>query len=169
MRYLNKTFCIILSAVFISFSLMGCSNKTVTCPFTEITWDKTAEDVIAYEGENYTEGISNYKGDCYVYPKQYKDLDGSIQYMFDEEGQLGSVTWQTTFETADEVTDFYNQLNEELTDSYGKSGFDSDLYADLGGNVWYQKDGNIILMKSTVNEFLGIQLTYVSPDHSVEE
>ena len=77
------------------FSLCGCSSpqKQVTCPFTEITWENTLEDVQALEGELLDSYYSSYKGTTYVYEKEYLGLSGTIKYMFDDKENLKSMAW----------------------------------------------------------------------------
>ena len=92
MKQLRKVVCLALILVMSASCLFGCGKKEVICPFTEIKWDNSAEDIFALEGEDYEEGESLYYGDSYIYSKEYKGFDGTVQYMFDEKGKLASIT-----------------------------------------------------------------------------
>lgn len=169
MKQLRKVLCLIFIFVMSTSCLFGCGAKEVTCPFTEIKWENTVEDIFALEGENYEEGESLYYGDSYVYPKEYKGYNGTIQYMFDEKDKLACMVWLYSSESGDEISDLYKEITEELTAEYGEGGLDSAFASQVGGNVWYLDGGNIILMASLVDEYKAVQFSYVSPKHSLDE
>lgn len=168
MKQLRKVVCLALILVMSTSCLFGCSTQKVICPFTEIKWENTAEDIFALEGENYEEGESLYYGDSYVYPKEYKGYDGTIQYMFDEDGKLASMVWLYSNEDGDEIFDLYKEITYELIDEYGEGSLDSAFASQVGGNVWYLDGGNIILMASLVADYKAVQFSFVSPKHSVD-
>ena len=169
MKLIRKTFCLFLVISMSIVSLLGCSSKDVTCPFTEITWEDGVEEIMALEGESYEEGTSIYSGDCYKYKKEYKGLDGIIQYMFDEEGNLASMKWTYECDSADEASELYQEIEDELTAEYGEGDFDSTFESQVSGNVWYSDKGNIILMYSIVTDYNAVQFSFVSPMHSMEK
>ena len=168
MKQLRKVICLALILVMSTSCLFGCGAQKVICPFTEITWDNTVDDIFALEGENYEEGESLYYGDSYVYPKEYKGFDGTIQYMFDEDGKLASMVWLYSNEDGDEIFDLYKEITYELIDEYGEGSLDSSFASQVGGNVWYLDGGNIILMASLVADYKAVQFSFVSPKHSIE-
>lgn len=169
MKHLQKIACLLAAVLMMASCLTGCSEQEVHCPFTEITWENSVEDIFALEGENYEEGESLYYGDSYVYPKTYKDLEGTIQYMFDEKDNLACMVWLYSCDSADDVTALYDEITEELTDTYGEGGLKTPFASQVGGNVWYLDGGNIILMASTVDEYKAIQFSFVSPEHSLKK
>lgn len=169
MKQLRKVLCLAFILVMSTSCLFGCGGKEVVCPFTEIKWENTVEDIFALEGENYEEGESLYYGDSYVYPKEYKGYNGTIQYMFDEKDKLACMVWLYSSESHDEVFGLYEEITKELTDEYGEGGLDSAFASQVGGNVWYLDGGNIILMASLVDEYKAVQFSFVSPKHSLDE
>ena len=168
MKQLRKVVCLALILVMSASCLFGCGKKEVICPFTEIKWDNSAEDIFALEGEDYEEGESLYYGDSYIYSKEYKGFDGTVQYMFDEKGKLASMVWLYSSEDGDEIFDLYKEITNELTNEYGEGGLDSAFASQVGGNVWYLEGGNIILMASLVEDYKAVQFSFVSPKHSVD-
>lgn len=169
MKQLRKAVCLALILVMSTSCLFGCAAKEVICPFTDIKWENTVDDIFALEGENYEEGESLYYGDSFVYPKEYKGYNGTIQYMFDEKGKLASMVWLYSSDSSDEVYDLYEEITNELTDEYGEGGLNSAFASQVGGNVWYLDGGNIILMASLVDEYKAVQFSFVSPKHSVDK
>lgn len=152
------------------FSCLGCgsSSKEVTCPFTEITWENTLEDVQALEGELQDSYYSSYKGTTYVYEKEYLGLKGSIKYMFDDEENLRSIAWLYLPESKEDLEKVYADLVNQTNKLYGESGFDSDM-STAKGAVWYLEGGNILIgvMSTGVNE--AIQYQFFHPEVSSEK
>lgn len=169
MKQLRKVVCLILVFLMSMSCLFGCAAKEVICPFTEIKWENTVEDIFALEGEKYEEGESLYYGDSYVYPKEYKGFEGTIQYMFDEKGKLASMVWLYSSDSGDEILDLYEEISKELTNEYGEGGLSSAFASQVGGNVWYLDGGNIILMASLVADYKAVQFSFVSPKHSIDK
>ena len=151
-------------------SLLGCgsSNKEVTIPFTEMTWENTLEEVEAYEGELQDSYYSSFKGTTYVYEKEYLGLKGSIKYMFDDEENLRSVAWLYLPESKEDLENVYVELVNQTNNLYGESGFNSDM-ATAKTVVWYLEGGNVLIgvMSTGVNE--AIQYQYFHPDVSSEK
>ena len=166
MKYLSKklvpSFLLILSLL-----LIGCSEKkeVVTCPFTEITWENTLEEVQALSGELIESYPSSYKGTTYVYKKEYDGMEGTIKYMFDDKNQLKSMAWLYLPTSKDDLEKVYAELVSRTTKWYGDSGFDSDLVT-AKGEVWYLEGGNVLIgvMSTGVNE--AIQYQYFHPEVS---
>ena len=150
-------------------SCVGCgSKKEVTCPFTEITWENTLEDVQALEGELQDSYYSSFKGTTYVYEKEYLGLKGSIKYMFDAEDNLRSVAWLYLPESKEDLENVYADLVKQTNKLYGESGFNSDM-STAKGAVWYSEGGNILIgvMSTGVNE--AVQYQFFHPEVSSKE
>ena len=154
----------------LALSLVGCSasSKTVTCPFTDMTWESTLAEVQAYEGELQDSYYSSYKGTTYVYEKEYLGLTGSIKYMFDDQENLRSIAWLYLPESKQDLENVYADLVKQTDKLYGKSGFDSDM-STAKGAVWYLEGGNILIgvMSTGVNE--AIQYQFFHPEVSSEK
>ena len=170
MKQLHKLVASLLLLASVALSLLGCSStaKEVTCPFTEITWESTLEDVQALEGELQDSYYSSYKGTTYVYEKEYLGLSGTIKYMFDDEEKLRSMAWLYLPESDEELEDVYADLVKQTSNLYGKSGFDSDM-TTAKGEVWYLEGGNILIgvMSTGINE--AIQYQFFHPEVSSEK
>lgn len=169
MRQLYKSFCLILIMLLSISCFGGCAKKEVTCPFTEITWEDSFEEIKALEGEDYEDGESLYYGACYNYPKEYKGVEGTIQYMFDEEDKLACMAWLYVADSSEEIEKLYQTLHDEMVDTYGEGGLDSQFDSQINGDVWYLDGGNIIIIVSTVENYKALQFSFVSPEHSLEE
>lgn len=170
MKQMQKSVTLLLLLTTAFLSLLGCSSaaREVTCPFTEITWESTLEDVQALEGELQDSYYSSYKGTTYVYEKEYLGLSGSIKYMFDDEEKLMSMAWLYLPESDEELEEVYADLVKQTNKLYGKSGFDSDM-TTAKGEVWYLDSGNILIgvMSTGVNE--AIQYQFFHPEVSSEK
>lgn len=170
MKQFTKFTASLLLLASVTLSLFGCGStaKEVTCPFTEITWESTLEDIQALEGELQDSYYSSYKGTTYVYEKEYLGLTGTIKYMFDDEEKLRSMAWLYLPESDEELEDVYADLVKQTNKLYGKSGFDSDM-TTAKGEVWYLEDGNILIavMSTGVNE--AIQYQFFHPEVSSEK
>lgn len=173
MKQLHTFVASLLLLTSIALTLTGCSStaKEVTCPFTEITWESTLEDIQALEGELLDSYYSSYKGTTYVYEKEYLGLSGSIKYMFDDEENLMSMAWLFLPESDEELEEVYADLVKQTSKLYGKSGFDSDM-TTAKGEVWYLEDGNILIgvMSTGINEAIQYQFFHpkVSSDKPVD-
>lgn len=134
-------------------------------PFTGLTWEATAQDMIAVEGEDYETYPSVYSGTTYTYPKQYLEKDGTIKYMFDQDGALMSVAWAFSSENVGVLQDLYNEIDASVTASFGESGYSADGANSVGnyGNVWYLEQGDIILSTMITSEAKVLQYAYLHP------
>lgn len=152
---------------------VGCQKKTVTCPFTTITWDNTFDDITELEGDSIDTYDSVYDGTTYTFPKEYDGLDGTIKYMFDDEEKLVCMSWMYETSNSEELADVYNKIHGEAEDMLGESGFEfhSEQFADLvsPSDVWYLESGNVILSTVDTNELKILQYTFLHPDVSEEK
>ena len=111
---------------------------------------------------------SIYGGQTYTYSKEYQGRSGTIKYMFDDKDNLCSVAFTFSSDSADEINGFYDILHKDLTEAYGKGGFDTENYTSKG-DVWYLDDGNIILSTMITSEIKALQINYVSPEASEKQ
>ena len=169
MKYQFKKMASLFLLTFL-LALTGCSQRkeVVTCPFTDITWESTLEDVQASSGELLESYPSSYKGTTYVYQKEYDGMEGTIKYMFDEENRLRSMAWLYIPTSKNNLEEVYASLVDRTTKWYGDSGFDSDLVT-AKGEVWYLEGGNVLIgvMSTGINE--AIQYQYFHPEVSSEK
>ncbi len=151
----------------------GCQEKKAECPFTTVTWGNTLEDITELEGECSDTYDSIYDGTTYAYPKEYNGLDGTVKYAFDDKEKLVSMSWLYETEDSEDLTEVYDKLHGEAEAMLGESGFqyNSDKFSDLTspGDVWYLKDGNVIITTVDTNEAKLLQYTFLHPDVSEEK
>ena len=168
MKRLRKS---VILLFLIAMCLFICScgrSKKAECPFTEITWENTLDEVLALEGEPLDSYPSTYSGTTYIFSKDFHDMSGTIKYMFDDNDRLMSMAWLYIPESEDDLENVYQTLCDETTQTYGESGFDSDM-GTAKGNVWYLESGHIIVgvMSTGVNE--AVQYQFLHPDVSNEK
>lgn len=158
-----KKFCFILPALCILL-LTGCGSNNPPAPaspFSDVSWNHTQEDIIAYEGEGYSTYDSVYGGICYTYPKVYQDRQGTIKYMFDEQERLMSIAWTYSAEEEQELFDFYDFIEGNVNTLTSETDITSNA-----GHVWYREEGNIVLSLMITSDLKALQYAYLHPDVS---
>ncbi len=163
---------IVITGILLLFSTAACggkdtAQKTVVCPFTEMAWDASADDVISAEtggesGAGPSTYDSVYGGTCYTFPKEYNGLLGTIKYMFDAEEKLMCVAWAYGCSDADELLSLYESINDSVNEKYGESGYAADHPGNYG-NVWYLETGDIVLTTMITTENKALQYAYLHP------
>ncbi len=164
-RKAPKYFLSILTVLLLFCFTTACGQDkgpVLDCPFTELTWNSTIDDMTAAEGENYSTYDSLYGGLCYTYPKEYEGCSGTVKYMFDAEDRLMSVAWAYSAETAEELETLYNSISASTVEKYGESGYDANGVGNYGG-VWYRENGDIILTTMVTTENKALQYAYLHP------
>ena len=168
----TKSFFTILLCIFSLCFLSSCgsgSDETIpalNCPFTEMNWDSTTEDILAAEGADYAAYDSVYGGICYTYPKAFEGHAGTVKYMFNENDELMCVAWAYNG-TDDEESLFslYDIINDSVIDMYGESGYDGNGVGNYG-NVWYLESGDIVLTTMLTSDNKALQYAYLHPSVS---
>lgn len=143
-------------------------SEDSVAPFTDLSWSASTEDMIAAEGRDYETYPSVYNGTTYTYPKQYLGKDGTVKYMFDENGALMSAAWAFSSENIGVLQDLYNEINASVNASFGESGYNADGTNSVGnyGNVWYLEQGDIVLSTMITSEAKALQYAYLHPSVS---
>ena len=103
MKRLRKS---VILLFLIAMCLFICScgrSKKAECPFTEITWENTLDEVLALEGEPLDSYPSTYSGTTYTFSKDFHDMSGTIKYMFDDNDRLMSMAWLYIPESKDDL------------------------------------------------------------------
>lgn len=160
-------YALLLINILLLCSLTACGRKKeaepeLDCPFTDLGWNSTVDDVLSAEGDDYSTYDSLYGGLCYTYPKEYEGHAGTVKYMFNEDDKLMSVAWAYSAENADEIEALYDTISTSITAKYGKSGLDADGVGNYGG-VWYLESGDIILTTMITSETQALQYAYLHP------
>lgn len=158
-----------LSSIFICILLVlvptACSSKaeiTLDCPFTDMDWNSTAEDVISAEGEDFSTYDSVYSGLCYTYPKEYMEHMGTVKYMFDTDEHLMSVAWAYSAKDTEELSTLYEAICASVNETCGESAYNTNGVGNYG-SVWYLESGDIILSTMTTTENIALQYAYLHP------
>lgn len=173
-RKLLACFLVVLLAV---QALTGCQSKSspeteteisaMICPFSELTFDNTFEDLIALEGEDYETYASVYNGMTYTYKKAFQDLTGTIKYMYDDKEELMCIAWTYSAKSSEELQNLYDSIHNNVVEQYGESGYDAATSTNYG-DVWYLDEGHIILSVMDTEEQKALQYSYQSPKASEE-
>lgn len=168
MRRTRRITALLLTMFFCFLCVSGCKKETevITCPFTDVTWGNTLEEIISSSGEPIETRDSIYNGKSYLFSKEYKGHEGTVYYIFDETEKLVSMAWGYSTDSSEELSTLYDELCAEITAEYGES----DYTPQLGdGNVWYMDEGNIVLFNIDTAEYKALQLNYVHPDVAEKE
>lgn len=157
----------ILFLTLLSGFLTGC-DRSLTAPFTSLTWEHSYDDMTRLEGSDYKSYDSVYSGTTYSYPKKYLDIDGTIKYMYDAAGTLMCIAWVYSGDTDEDLKGMYDTIHDELVDVHGESGYNADSATNYG-DVWYLDDGHIVLSVMTTDTQKALQYSYMNPKASEEE
>lgn len=141
----------------------GCgAAKPIDCPFTDLGWETTEEELFKAEGEYDESYDSTYGGKTYTYDGSYMGRDGVLKYMYDEDGVLMSVAWAYSSGDADELKKLYDEIVSETEGKYGESEYTTNKATNYG-NVWKLKEGHIIVSVMMTDSNKALQIAYVNP------
>lgn len=162
-KLLKKTALLALTSSLL-FSLWGCSEKEpIDCPYSDLGWETTEDELFAAEGDYVSSYDSTYGGLTYTYEGSYKDRDGVLKYMYDEEGVLMSIAFTYSSTSDEDLQEFYDELHSELVDTYGESGNKDTSNSTNYGDVWRMDEGHIILSVMITDSNKALQIAYVNP------
>ncbi len=174
MKHRLKYFSFIPLCLFFMFGIFACKNISPTdavpldCPFTEMSWSSTPEDVFEAEGECDSSYDSVYDGTCYTYPGEYNGLGGTIKYMFDDQERLMCVAWTYSCEDTDELKSLYDTISASVNERFGESSYNANNPGN-SGNVWYLESGDIVLSTMITSDSKALQYAYLHPSVSNTE
>lgn len=163
-QFCSRSLLIFFLTVFVLIS-GSCRKNDVNLPispFSDTTWNNTVEDILTYEGDDYTTYNSVYGGLCYTYPKSYENRQGTIKYMLDEEEHLKCIAFTFSAEDEQELFRFYESLEESIN---AKINFETDKTTN-SGHIWYRKEGNVVLSLMITSDLKALQYSYLHPDVS---
>lgn len=143
----------------------GSKKHDAVCPFSDLTWDASPEDVIASEGDDYQTYDSIYNGSTYTFPKRYLEQDGTIKYMFDDKDALMCFAWTVQSDDEASLRSLYDKIHAQLVKSYGESGYNTDKSTNYG-DVWHLEQGDIVLSVMKTSSQKALQYSYTHPDVS---
>ena len=157
---------ILIISLITGVALSGCSKgrSHIGCPFSELSWDDSYDEMIKLEGEQYETYDSIYKGTTYTYPKEYLGNTGMIKYMYDDAGKLCNVSWSYTGDDADEVLTVYRAVCDDTVNTHGPSTSDDGI-----GNyceIWASESGTVMANAVITNDTKVMQIAYMNADVS---
>lgn len=168
MKHSNPKSLLLLFLSILTLLLGGCQSAETSkaiAPFSDATWEYTRDDILSYEGENYTTYDSVYGGICYTYPKTYENYQGTIKYMLDEEDRLMCIAWAYSSEDEEELYSLYEFISQSVYEQNGDTAYETDKPTNYG-NVWRREEGNIILSTMITSDLKALQYAYLHPDVS---
>lgn len=149
--------------------LSGCGEtEAIRCPYTDIGWETTQEELFQKEGEYLSSYKSTYGGTTYTYAGSYMKKNGTLKYMYDEDGKLMNIAWAYGSDDAKELQDLYNKIHDNLVDEYGESGYQASASTNYG-DTWDMDEGNILLSVMNTTDNKALQIAYVNPAHEEED
>lgn len=159
----------IIMATVLSFPGMGCgkSQNATNCPFSELGWDSTTEDMISLEGEGYDTYDSIYKGITYTYPRNYLDFPGMVKYMYDDNEILCNISWSYTGGSAEDISKTYDAVCSDMEKSFGK-GNDDDGVGNRS-RIWVTDSGTIMVSSVTTNDTNVMQIAFMRKEVSKQQ
>lgn len=157
---------ILILSVLPVIMMTGCLRQSgkINCPFTEVSWESSADEMIKLEGDGYDTYDSIYKGLTYTYPKDYLGNPGMIKYMYDDTGKLCNVSWSYTGDDEETVMNVYNAVVDEMKKLHGESKNDDGI-----GNLcemWVTDDGTVMANAVITNDTKVMQIAYMSSEVS---
>ena len=158
--YFKKT---IIFALF-SIILCGCSpTKTVlVCPYTDVAWETTPEQLSSAKGDCLSSYASTYGGMTYTYDGIYLNRAGTLKYMYDNQNTLKSIAWAYSSDSGEELLALYEEMHADIVAQYGESGYNTNSIGNYG-DVWKMDSGNIILSVMITETNKALQIAYVYP------
>ena len=155
-----------LAALISVIILAGCSGRgaAIGCPFTELGWETTEEEMKKTEAGLIETYDSIYKGTTYTYPRQYLGTDGVIKYMYDDRGKLCNVSWSYTGDSADQVMEVYRAVCDDTEKLFG-SGEDDDGVGNYC-RMWLTDSGTVMANAVITNDVTVMQIAYMSAEVS---
>lgn len=157
---------ILILLAFTVMTISGCSRgkASINCPFTELTWDCTTDDMMTAEGMEYDTYDSIYNGTTYTYEKEYLGNTGMVKYMYDDKGSLCNVSWSYTGDDADDVMSVYRAVCDEMNRLHGDGKNDDGI-----GNfceMWISDGGTVMANAVVTDDTKVMQIAYMSADVS---
>ncbi len=163
----KKVVCLLL-AILMLLSLSACStaqNALPTVPFSDADWLWSLDELQNHLGLPESTYLSVYGGNTYTYPLNYMGREGTIKYMFSENGKLASIAWAYITEDASDLKVLYTAIDNDEISRHGKSGFSSQNRTSYG-DVWYLPVCDILISTIFSNESCGLQYAYILHEFS---
>lgn len=153
----------------ILFSLCACGQAykgaVHNVPFSAADWSWTQEQVKSAEGDPDEVYASIYGGDTYSYYREYLGRQGTLKYMFTDDGKLASIAWAYVDGDKSIIDDLYSQIRNDEISRNGKSSANTDGNS-TNGNTWYLNDCDILVYTIYLGEGSGLQYSYINRDYS---
>lgn len=162
----SKYFIFCCACLFFAIVVTACGDTKKepkpVCPFTDIGWEASVEEVISAESGEFSTYDSVYGGICYNFTKEFEGREGTVKYMFDEKERLLCMAWACSCKDDEELLSLYETINSSVNSLYGESGYSADHPGNYG-NVWYLEEGDIVLTTMNTSELKALQYAYLHP------
>lgn len=150
----------------VSLFLSACGKpEDFSAPFCDAGWDVTYDGLVSSLGEPEQSYVSVYSGVTYACPGKYLGKEGTLKYMFAEDGKLASIAWAFVGSDAEELKALFDQIDGAETEKHGKSQFSTGNPTSYG-DVWYLKEGDIMISTIFGQDSCGLQYAYILRDYS---
>ncbi|MGN0290214.1 MAG: hypothetical protein ACI4DQ_11450 [Lachnospiraceae bacterium] len=149
------------------FFLTGCRTKAqeqAVAPFSDATWNKTPEELIGLEENDFTTTPSVYGGDSYLFPVTWLDHEGTVKYMYDQNKNLVSIAFYYETQSREDMEILYDTIRKQALEKYGESIPTTNQ--DNLGDRWIRSEGNIILAAFWTKESCALQYSFLHPSIS---
>lgn len=145
--------------------LRGSSGLLVNAPFSgDAGWDWNAQQLEDKLGPCSNTYSSIYGGTTYSYPLTYLGHDGTVKYMFSDNGKLASVAWTFVTDSSEDIESVFTEAAKIETEKNGNCTLSED-----SGNlskVWYTDSKDIMVFTVQVGSSYGFQYSYIDRDFS---
>ena len=168
MKSVNRSLSFLTALMLVLF-LIGCGNAAAAdnqsgCPFSNLAWDATVEDMTNLEGEQFETYDSIYQGTTYTYAKEYLGFTGMIKYMYDGDGRLCNMAWSYAGTDTEDVNKVYEAVCADTSTRFGESKTD-DGVGNLG-QTWVTKTETIMVNAVMTNDTNVMQIAFMRADVS---
>ena len=161
---MKTKFLVLIFALLFLFTACGQKDTvSTTVPFTEVTWDSSLDQICEAEGTNYEKSLSMAGGNNYIYPSQYLEYDGFIQYNIDDNDKLCGISWYYIGNDHATVNGIYEAIVKHTSSLLGQvEPIDSSNIHS--GYKWETEDCNVYLIAFAQNEEYAVQISYLIKD-----
>ncbi len=152
---------ILFSFIFTAITICIINKKPASiAPFTDIVWGNSLDDIQESEGDSYEKSLSMSGGYNYIYPKQYLETDGYVQYNINDNGILCGISWFYITNVQQNADEIYSSIQKDTSSYLGKENSldTSNIYT---GKKWETNESNIILISFSQNNEYAVQISYL--------
>ena len=148
---------LITSVLLFTLCLGGCARKITACPFSDLRWDATEEELIEVQSLDTTESL--YGGNSYTGYRDYLGNSGVIKYHFNTDQELAAISWSFEGEP-EEVDAVFTQLVQATNKYLGRNTGVDTTGVNNFGRVWETEDIKAVVAVVTSSDYNAVQILY---------